>query len=164
MTTPISIQDNHVVLFHYVLKDDAGTVLDASQAEPMAYIHGHQNIVPGLERQLVGKTVGDELTAVVQPEDGYGIRRENAEESVHRSAFPKDMELQAGMPIRAENADGHAMILWVDKIEGARVTLSSNHPLAGKTLHFDVKIAGVREASEEEVAHGHVHGPGGHHH
>lgn len=165
MSEPLTIADDRVVLFEYVLKDDDGSIIDQSgPGAPMAYLHGHGNIVPGLERQLVGKSVGDALTAVVSPDEGYGALREDATESVHRSAFPKDMELRPGMPIRAEGSDGQQMILWVVKAEGARVTITANHPLAGKTLNFDVKVTGIREASSEEIAHGHVHGPDGHHH
>ncbi|MCB9682330.1 MAG: peptidylprolyl isomerase [Alphaproteobacteria bacterium] len=164
MSEPITIQDGHVVLFHYVLKDDGGQVLDASDADPMIYLHGYGNIVPGLERQLLGKSVGDELHAVVPPEEAYGVRREGATESVHRSAFPSDMQLEVGMPLRAEGSDGQSMVLWIDKIEGARVHVTSNHPLAGATLHFDVKVVGIRESTPEEVAHGHAHGPHGHGH
>ncbi|MCB9666175.1 MAG: peptidylprolyl isomerase [Alphaproteobacteria bacterium] len=164
MSEVLDIGPDRVVSFSYVLRDDEGAVLDDSQGQAFDYLHGHANIVPGLEKQLLGRKVGEEVAAVVPPEEGYGIYRDDAVESVHRSAFPKDMDLQVGMPLRAENADGTAMMLWVEKIQGARVTVSANHPLAGKTLHFAVKVLGIREALPEEVAHGHVHGPDGHHH
>ncbi len=164
MSELLTVADGRVVLFHYVLKDDAGVVIDASQEEPLAYLHGQGNIVPGLERQMTGLKVGDELVATVPPEEAYGAARGDVTESVHRSAFPKDMELQVGMPVRAEGPDGQPLMLWVEKIEGARVTITLNHPLAGKTLHFSVRIAEIREANENEIAHGHAHGPDGHHH
>lgn len=164
MSELLTVADGRVVLFHYVLKDDAGVVIDASQEEPLAYLHGQGNIVPGLERQLTGLKVGDELQATVPPEEAYGVARPDVTESVHRSAFPKDMELQVGMPVRAEGPDGQPLMLWIEKLEGARVTITLNHPLAGKTLHFQVRIADIRDATEHELAHGHAHGPDGHHH
>ena len=164
MSSDLTIADGLVVAFHYTLRNGEGEVIDQSQAEPLWYLHGASNIVPGLEKQLVGKTVGDEIEAVVPPEEGYGERRDDLSQSVHRSEFPKDMELQVGMPIRAEGNNGQAMMLWIEKVEGARVTVTANHPLAGETLHFSVKIAGLREATADEVSHGHAHGPGGHHH
>lgn len=164
MSSPLAIAQDHVVLFEYVLKDDDGAVLDASQGHPMAYLHGHHNIVPGLEKELEGKVAGDSLSVRVSPEEGYGPFEEGKSEQVHRREFPKDMELRVGMPIRAEGSDGQVMVLWIEKIQGAQVTITVNHPLAGKHLNFDIEVTSVREASAEEIAHGHVHGPGGHHH
>jgi FKBP-type peptidyl-prolyl cis-trans isomerase SlyD len=160
----LTVQDGRVVLIHYVLKDDEGDVLDQSDAEPLAYLHGAQNIVPGLERALTGKKAGDEVHADIPPADAYGELKADAYESVHRSAFPKGMEVEVGMPVHAQGSDGKPMVLWIHEVEGARVTVTTNHPLAGRTLHFDVRIDEVREASAEELAHGHVHGPHGHHH
>lgn len=163
MTDSSTVADGRVVSFHYVLKDDQGAIIDQSGGEPMPYLHGHGNIVPGLERQLAGLAVGAEHLAVVPPEEAYGVARTDATESVHRSAFPKDMQLEVGMPVRAEGPDGQPLTLWVEKVEGARVTITLNHPLAGKTLYFTVRIAEIRDATENELAHGHAHGPGGHH-
>ncbi len=164
MSTPLTVQADHVVLFHYVLKGDDGQVIDRSTTDPLAYLHGYSGIIPGLENAIAGKSVNDELEVTIPPAEGYGEIREDAVQSVHRREFPKDMDLQVGMPLRAEGPNGQAMSVWVEKIEGARVHITSNHPLAGKTLHFSVKVAGIREASAEELAHGHVHGPGGHGH
>lgn len=164
MSEAITVGEGHVVLFQYTLKNEAGAVLDASQGAPMVYLHGHHNIVPGLEMALEGKAVGDKVHAVVKPEDGYGILREEASEKVPFEAFPPDMELQVGMPIRAETQDGHPMILWVEAVDPSGVTVTQNHPLAGQTLHFDVEITGIRVATSDEKVHGHAHGPDGHGH
>lgn len=164
MTEPITVADDRVVLFHYVLTDDDGTVIDRSTTEPLAYLHGHHGIVPGLERALVGAKVGQQLRADVAPADGYGEVDPDASISVHRNELPPGLEIEVGMPLRGQTPDGQMVIFWVEKAVGARVTLTRNHPLAGKTLHFDVSIVGIRDASPEELAHGHVHGPGGQHH
>lgn len=164
MTQPLVVADDRVVLFHYVLKDDAGAVIDASGEHPLAYLHGHGNIVPGLERQLVGLAVGAEVHAVVPPGEAYGEYNEDAVERVHRSALPKGLEPQPGMPLRFRSDDGQIATVFVVEAKGAWVTLTSNHPLAGQTLHFDIVIDAIREASAEEIAHGHAHGPDGHHH
>jgi FKBP-type peptidyl-prolyl cis-trans isomerase SlyD len=154
-----------VGIFHYTLQDDAGNVLDSSHGgAPMAYLHGYQNIVPGLESALLGKGAGDNVTAVVPPEDGYGAVSGPGAQAVHRREFPQGMELAVGRQLMAQDPDGQPMPLWITKIQGAQVWVDVNHPLAGKTLHFDVSVIEVRAASNEELAHKHVHGPGGHHH
>lgn len=161
MTT---IQQDHVVTVHYTLTDDAGVTLDASDAaEPLAYLHGHGNIVPGLEDALTGRKAGESLKVAVSPEQGYGVRDQPVE-VVPRNAFPADAELEVGMPLQAQHPNGDVMVVFVEKVDANEITLSGNHPLAGQTLHFDVKIVGVRAASAEELSHGHVHGAGGHHH
>lgn len=160
----LSVEDGRVVLIHYVLKNDEGTVLDRSTTEPLAYLHGYGNIVPGLEAALLGKKPGDAIHVDVAPADGYGERDADAYQSVHRSEFPQGMDLSVGMPLRAQTSDGRAVMLWISKMEGAQVTVTPNHPLAGATLHFDVQIVSIREPSDEEREHGHVHGAGGHHH
>lgn len=160
----LTLTEGRVGLFFYELRNDAGEVIDASAEHPMAYLHGANNIIDGLEAALEGKSAGDEVDAVIAPEDGYGLAREDAVQSVHRNNFPKDMELSVGMPLQAEGDGGKRMTLWVTEIQGARVKVTSNHPLAGVTLHFHVKVAEVREASAEELVHKHVHGPGGHQH
>jgi len=164
MSAPLTVADDHVVLFHYVLKDDEGQVLDASGEHPMVYLHGHSNIVPGLEKQLVGKAVGDEISATVPPEEAYGAYRDDAFQKVPRKEMPKDMDIQVGMPLHFRASDGRIAMLFVTEVQGAWVTVTSNHPLAGKTLHFEVVISSIREATQDEVAHGHAHGPDGQHH
>lgn len=159
------IADGKVVSIHYTLTNDAGDTLDTSDGRPpMAYLHGSGNIVPGLEEGLTGHAAGDKLAVDVPPEKGYGLHNGEEPQGVKRTEFPKDMELHEGMPIRAEDGEGNTVVLWIVKAEGAWVHLDINHPLAGETLHFAIEIAEVRDASAEELSHGHVHGPGGHNH
>jgi FKBP-type peptidyl-prolyl cis-trans isomerase SlyD len=159
-----AITEGKVALIHYTLTNDQGEVLDSSDGrEPLAYLHGAGNIVPGLERELEGKTVGATFQVNVSPEDGYG-QREGKPQGVERSAFPKNVELEKGMMFQAQTPDGDVVPLWIDRVEAETVWVDPNHPLAGVTLHFDVEVVGVREATEEEVAHGHPHGPDGHGH
>jgi len=159
-----AIADGKVVLFHYTLKNDAGETLDSSSGgDAMPYLHGAGNIVPGLERQMVGKIAGDTFTAIVPPEEGYGVRDGEAQE-VPRHAFPPDLELAAGMHFMATDESGEQVPVWIAKATADKVWVDQNHPLSDVTLHFDVEIVSIRDASEEEVAHGHPHMPGHHHH
>ncbi|HYL00203.1 MAG TPA: peptidylprolyl isomerase [Steroidobacteraceae bacterium] len=154
------IADNDVVTFHYTLKDDTAKVIDSSAGgEPLAYLHGHGNIVPGLERELAGKSVGDRLQVRVPAAEGYGEYDGALVQKVPRRALKGIADLRVGLRLRA----GHQAVT-VTRIAGDMVTLDGNHPLAGQNLHFDVEITAVRAATEEELAHGHVHGDGGHHH
>lgn len=165
MSSPLPVADGHVVSIHYTLTLASGQVVDSSEGrDPLAYLHGHANIVPGLEEQLAGRAVGDEVDAVVPPEKGYGARDPNGVQVVPRAHFPPDVDIQPGMQFQAQNEDGSAAILSVTAVAGDEVTVDLNHPLAGETLHFKVQIAEVRAATEEELQHGHVHGPGGHDH
>ena len=162
----MTVAANKVVLMHYTLKDKTGEVLDSSaDKEPMAFIHGVGNLIPGLERELEGKKTGDKINAVVKPEDAYG---EYSKENIHKvplSGFQAegDEKLEVGMQVRIETNDGIS-VAEVKGIEGEEITLDLNHPLAGETLHFDVEVVEVREATKDELDHGHAHGPGGHHH
>ncbi len=154
-----------VVAFHYVLRDGDGAELDRSDAEPMPYLHGHRNIVPGLEKQMDGRAVGEKVTAVVAPEDGYGMAKEDAIQQISREAFG-DMQLAAGMELATE-VDDQVVPFWILEVADAAVTVDFNHPLAGQTLHFEVEVVAVRDATADELAHGHPHGldgTGGHHH
>lgn len=154
------IAHNDVVTIHYTLKDDADKVIDSSSGgEPLAYLHGHGNIIPGLERELAGKSVGDRLTVRVPAAEGYGEYDRALLQKVPRRALKGIANLRVGLRLQA----GHQAVT-VTHIAGDMVTLDGNHPLAGQNLNFDVEIAGVRPATEEELAHGHVHGGGGHHH
>jgi len=167
MTEPTIIADGTVVSLHYTLKDKEGTVIDTSEGrDPMDYLHGAENIVPGLERQLLGKAVGDKLNVVVEPGEGYGERQGPGPQPIPLSAFPAgaENELEAGMRIAVQGPQGQPMPLWIVEVQEAQVLVDPEHPLAGVQLHFSVEITGLRAASEEEIAHGHPHGPGGHHH
>lgn len=156
------VADGLVVSIHYTLTDDDGDVVDSSEGqEPLAYLHGHSNIVPGLEQALLGKQVGDRLKAVVAPADGYGEFDPAGEERVPRDAFPEDIELEPGMQFTATGPDGAVSPVWIAGLEGDEVLVDMNHPLAGQTLHFDVEVVAIRTATPEELDHGHPHGADG---
>lgn len=159
------IQKNSVVTMHYELKDSAGEVLDSSAGqEPLVYMHGAKNIIVGLEEQLEGKSNGDTLVAEVAPEKGYGMPVEALVQTVPAEAFGEEIkQVEVGMRFQAETEQGPVPVV-VTAIEDGMVTVDGNHPLAGKQLFFDISITDVRDATEEEVEHGHVHGPGGHQH
>ena len=160
----MQIAERTVASFHYTLTNDAGEVLDSSQGrEPLTYLHGAGNIVPGLEAQMVGHVAGDAFTADVAAADGYGDYIAELVQVVPRASFDGIDDLALGMQFQAQTAQGPIAVV-VTEIEGDQVTVDGNHPLAGETLHFAVEITEVREASVEEVLHGHVHGAGGHHH
>ena len=160
----MDITADRVVTIHYTLKDDSGTVLDSSAGgDPLAYIQGHGNLISGLEKALEGKTGGDRMAVSIAPADGYGIRDEALIQRVPRRALQGAGEIRKGMQFQARTEDG-MRTFTVTGIIGDMVSLDGNHPLADKTLHFDVEVLDVREASSEELEHGHVHGPGGHHH
>jgi len=160
----MTIAENKVVTLHYTLTDDEGTVIDKSDDSSFLYLHGASNIIPGLENALTGKALGDELKVTVSPEDGYGERDDARLESVPREMFPADAKVEAGMQFHAEGPEGEMMTVTVAGVEGDMVAIDGNHPLAGVQLNFDVKIIEIRDASAEELEHGHVHGPGGHQH
>jgi FKBP-type peptidyl-prolyl cis-trans isomerase SlyD len=161
----MNIANNCVVAFHYTLTDDAGTEIDSSKGqEPLAYLHGQGGIIPGLERELTGKTIGDEMKVTVQPADGYGELNPELIQPVPREAFQGVDQIDVGMQFQAQGQGGQMQMVVVKEVTDETVTVDANHPLAGQVLHFDVSIAEVREASEEELEHGHVHGAGGHQH
>lgn len=159
------VADGKVVAIHYTLTDDKGEVLDSSNGrDPLEYLHGAGNIVPGLEEKLSGRAAGERLKVSVEPEMGYGKHDPRGVQRVPRSEFPSDVKIEAGMQFSAENDQGEVAVVWIVGVEAEQVVIDMNHPLAGKTLHFDVTISGVREATREEAQHGHPHGPHGHHH
>lgn len=156
--------DNTVVLIHYTLTSDSGETLDSSEGrEPLGYLHGFGNIIPGLENALVGKKAGDKLKVSIPPAEAYGVREDALVQIVPRSAFGGAPDLEVGMQFQAQTPEGVRVVTVVD-VAGDDITLDGNHPLAGETLHFDVEVTEVRAATEEELTHGHVHGAGGHHH
>lgn len=158
------IKLNSVVTMHYELKDAQGEVLDSSKGQqPLVYLHGAGNIIVGLEEQLEGKTVGDNINAVISPEKGYGMPVDALVQTVPKEAFGEIEQVEVGMRLQAETEQGPVPVI-VTEIGDTTVTVDGNHPLAGKELHFAVSIAEIREASAEEIEHGHVHGPGGHSH
>lgn len=159
-----AIANDTVVLFNYTLTNDQGEVLDQSRGEPLAYLHGHHNIIPGLEKALEGKTTGDKLTVTVEPADAYGEYLAEAVQEVPRANFQGVDNIEVGMQFQSQTDDGHVMLVTVKDVNDDVVVVDGNHPLAGQALTFDVEIVEVREASADEIAHGHAHGAGGHHH
>lgn len=159
----MTISANKVVTLDYTLTDDKGAVLDQSQNGQFAYLHGANNIIPGLENALTGKSEGDNLNVQVSPEQGYGVRDESLSQVVGADMFDSADELEVGMQFQAQSADGSGMVITITKIDGEEVTIDANHPLAGVTLNFDVTVVNVRDATEQELAHRHVHA-GGHDH
>ncbi|ACL71605.1 FKBP-type peptidyl-prolyl cis-trans isomerase [Thioalkalivibrio sulfidiphilus] len=162
----MQISKDKVVVLDYVLTDEQGQVIDRSDdASQFAYLHGANNIIPGLEKALEGRSTGDSLKVSIPPAEAYGERDDSLTHTLDRSQFQGVDELQTGMQFHAGNPDGTGMhVVTITAIDGDAVTIDANHPLAGMTLNFDVTVREVRDASAEEIEHGHVHGPGGHHH
>ena len=159
------IANQHVVAIDYTLSNDAGEVIDSSAgAEPLVYLHGAGNIIAGLEKALAGKAVGDELDVSIEPQDAYGEYSAELITNLGREMFEGVDQLEVGMQFHASAPDGGMQIVTIRDIDGDQVTIDGNHPLAGQQLNFKVKVVSVRAASEEELAHGHVHGEGGHQH
>ena len=160
----MQIAKNSVVTIDYTLTDDSGDVVDSSKGgEPLAYIHGIGQIIPGLENALEGKSTGDDVSVSIAPAEGYGDYNEGLIQVVPREMFQGVDTIEPGMQFHAQTNEGFQTIT-VTKVDGEDITIDGNHPLAGKNLNFEVSIKDVREASEEELDHGHVHGPGGHQH
>jgi FKBP-type peptidyl-prolyl cis-trans isomerase SlyD len=159
----VQIQAKSVVSIEYTLKNDQGVVLDKSEGQgPLVYMHGMGNLVPGLEKALEGKAAGESLEVTLTPADGYGQRDEKLVRKIPLRKI-HDKTPKAGNRYRAQMDDGHRVVL-INSISGDYASVDANHPLAGLTLHFAVKVVEVREATAEELQHGHVHGAGGHHH
>jgi len=154
----VKITKNAVATLEYTLTDDAGELIDTSEGDtPLIYIHGTDSLIPRLETELDGKAVGDELKVHLKPEDAYGERDDEMLQTMPRTDLPEDVELEVGMQFQAESDDG-IHIVSVAAIVGDDVVIDANHPLAGVALNFDVKVIEVREATSEELEHGHVHG------
>ncbi len=155
----MKISPQLVASIHYTLKNDEGEVLDSSEGqEPLDYLHGKQNIVIGLEKALEGKSIGDKLSVAVSPEDGYGEYDASLVQQLPKDMFTGVDEVEVGMEFHAQTQNG-MQIIEVKAIDGDIVTIDGNHPMAGQTLHFDVEVTNVREATADELEHGHVHGP-----
>ncbi|HZX74156.1 MAG TPA: peptidylprolyl isomerase [Cyclobacteriaceae bacterium] len=156
----MQIAKHKVASIHYTLTDNNGKVLDSSSGrEPLHYIQGIGNLIPGMEEGLEGKKQGDKVNLKVSPEKGYGVKSDELIQKVPRSAFG-DQKIEKGMQFQT-NQGG---VVTVTNIGLSEVTVDGNHPLAGVELNFAVEVISIREATEDELAHGHVHGPGGHHH
>jgi len=159
----MQISKNKVVSIHYTLKDNEGNILDSSSGNsPLTYIQGIGNLIPGMEEGLEGKTKGEKFDIQVSPEKGYGVHRSELVQKVPRSAFG-DQEIKEGMKFQAETQQGTQVIV-VKEVGLEEITVDGNHPLAGVNLNFAVEVMEIREATKEELDHGHVHGPEGHQH
>jgi len=161
----MQIARNHAVLFNYTLTDDETNVLDSSQGrEPLAYLHGSGNIIPGLERALEGRAAGDTFSVTIAAAEAYGERDNSLVMRVPRTRFEDAGEVAVGMRFHASDADGQTRVVTVVGVDDEAVTVDANHPLAGMNLTFAVEVVEVRTATPEEIEHGHVHGDDGHHH
>lgn len=159
----MQIAQDAVVSIHYALTDDTGKKLDGSDGTPLAYLHGNGNLIPGLERELEGKSAGDKLSVKIAAADAYGEYDKSLVQRVPRRSLKGIANVQVGMQLHTQSAHG-VRAVTVTQVAGDMVTIDGNHPLAGQNLNFDVEVAEVRAATGEELAHGHVHGPGGHDH
>lgn len=162
----MKIEKNKVVGIHYTLTDDNNKVLDTSEGKhPLNYLHGCGNLIPGLEAELEGKQLNDDLKVSIQPERAYGVYNKELVFSVSRSNFSDPDDIEVGVQVQGQMSEGEPpSLLTVIEVNEDEVVLDGNHPLAGQTLNFEVKVVEVREASAEEISHGHVHGAHGHHH
>lgn len=157
----MQVATNKAVSIHYTLTNQAGDVIDSSRdGDPLPYIHGTGALVPGLEKELDGKAAGDKVEVTVEPDDGYGQRTPELIQSVPKEAFAFDGEIEVGMRFEAETDHGIELVEVIE-VDDATVTIDANHPLAGETLSFDVNVVDVRDATDEELEHGHIHTEGG---
>ena len=156
----MQISNGKVATFHYTLTNDKGVVLDSSEGnDPLDYIHGYGMIIPGLEKALAGKSAGDTFKVSVEPKEAYGERREDLIQDISRRVFPEGQEIMPGMQFHAQTEDGTQLITVVE-VGDEDITIDANHPLAGENLNFQIEVTGIREATEEEKSHGHVHTTG----
>ena len=163
MSEELKIKDGHVVSLEYTLKVD-GEIADSSEGrEPLEFVHGAGNIIPGLERVMTGMAIGESKEVVVAAVDAYGEEDEKAFMDVPRDQFPEEIPLKVGTELQVQNQAGQPMYARIDMVGEKSVRLDFNHPLAGKDLHFSVKVVGLRDATDEEKEHGHVHSHGHHH-
>lgn len=157
----MKIKNDSAVSIHFTLKVDGKTIESSFGIEPLAYLHGHRSLVPGLEEALTDKIKGDTFTVTLPPDKAYGPRNEDLVQKVPRNQFPA--ELKVGQQFQADTPQG-PMVITVTHVNDQEVTIDANPEMAGQTLTFDIEVTDVRAATKEELAHGHVHGPGGHHH
>lgn len=160
----MKILKNKAVHIHYTLKNDQGETMDSSVGQdPLAYIHGHGNLIPGLEKALENKGKGEKIKASIAPEEAYGVKNKDLVQNIPLSNFQDQNSVKVGRQFQINTEQGPVIATIINVKEG-QVTIDMNHQLAGQTLHFDVEVMEVRDATQEELAHGHIHGAGGHHH
>lgn len=161
----MEITKHAVVTIDYELKDDDGNIIDSSEgSDPLAYLHGAKNIIEGLEKALDGKKAGDAVSVAISPEEGYGVREDNRIQEVPKDMFEDQSQVKVGEQFMAQGPEGEQLTVTITEVTDDKVVVDGNHPLAGKNLNFEVEIKEVREATAEELEHGHVHGAGGHQH
>ncbi len=158
MNDELKVQDGQIVSMDYTLHVDGEMIDSSSGHEPLEFLQGAGNIIPGLEQELYGMAIGENKKVIVQPEDGYGTLDPDALVDVPREQFPAEIPLEAGVEIQVTDQSGNPMMARIDSVDDDNVKLDFNHPLAGKELHFDVTVVGLREATDEENEHGHAHG------
>ena len=159
----MTVQKNTIVTIKYTLTDESGNMIESSEdQEPFTYLHGTGNVIPGLEASLEGKSAGEAIRVSIPPEDAYGEWDEAKVLEIPKEQFSGVDEIKAGMQFSVHSSAGE-QIVTVSKVEGEKVMVDANHPLAGKTLNFDVNVVDVRNATQEEIQHGHAHGAHGHH-
>ena len=162
----MNITSNKVITINYILKDQEGELIDKSEDSSFVYLHGHNNIIPGLEAALENRSKGDSFSLVLEPKDAYGEYNPEITQTIPRDAFG-GAELEVGMQFHAESDSGHPVLITISEINGDDITIDGNPPLAGVTLHYDVEVMDIRDATDEELSHGHIHAHGescGHHH
>ena len=160
----MKVEQDKVVTISYTVRDEGGDVLDTSEGrEPLSFIHGKGNVIRGLENSLAGKARGDSLKVTIPPADAYGEKDGTKVLVLNRNQFEGVDDLELGMQFRTQT-EGAPQLVTITSIEEDKVTVDANHPLAGMTLNFDVTVVSVRDATPEELSHGHIHGPGGHSH
>lgn len=152
----MTVEDNKVITINYTLTNDQGETIDESNDGSFCYLHGADNIIPGLEKELSGRAKGDKFKLVIQPEDAYGEYNTAITQVVERAMFG-DEAVEVGMQFHAEADEGGMVMITISEINGDQITIDGNHPLAGVTLHYDVNVCDIRDATEEELSHGHVH-------
>jgi FKBP-type peptidyl-prolyl cis-trans isomerase SlyD len=159
------LKSNQVITINFILKDTDGNIIEETTKEnPFSFISGGSQILPKLEENIGEMLIGSKRTVTLSPEDAYGIYDDGAIQQVTRSEFPEDTDIEEGMTFIADSPDGHQMPFVIKSVEGENIKIDFNHPLAGQTLTFDLELLNLRDATIEELSHGHVHGAGGHHH
>lgn len=159
-----TVQKGQVVMMDYTLHVD-GEMLDSSKEEgPLEFLAGYSNIISGLDREMMGMKIGESKDVVIEPKDGYGEFDKQAFVDLKESELPKEIPLEEGTELNVSDKEGHQRFARIDRVQNGLVRLNLNHPLAGKELHFNVKVVGLREPTQEELQHGHVHVDGGHQH
>lgn len=159
------IKKDMVVSIKYRLTNNAGEVLDeADSKDPFSYLHGHQQVIPGMEQGLEGLKKGDTKKLTITPEDGYGEVNDQLKLTLKRDVFPKDFPVEEGMQFQADLGEGRKSVFTITEVHETEVKVDGNHPLAGETLNFDIEVLEVRKATKEELEHGHSHEGDGHHH